>query len=74
VFFVLDEYVIFAVPEGGNRLRVGASPANKSPLPFGAEIITRVVKPDLNIMLPWLRRRVKRGWSAEKMRLACEAS
>ena len=68
----MGEYVIFAVPEAGNRLRVGALPAHKSPLPYGAQAVTRVLSADLEMMLLWAKRRAKRGWSVEKMKAACE--
>jgi hypothetical protein len=68
----MEEHVIFAIHETNDRMRVGALPADKSPLPFGAEMITRVVGADLNMMLLWAKRRAKRGWSVEKMREACD--
>jgi hypothetical protein len=64
--------VIFVIPERGSRLRVAASPADRSPLPFGAEIVARVADADLGIMLRWAKRRAKRGWCLEKMKAACE--
>jgi hypothetical protein len=68
----VGEHVIFAIPERGGRLRVAAFPADRSPLPFGAEIVARVADSDLRMMLLWTRRRAKRGWSLEKMKAACE--
>jgi hypothetical protein len=41
------EFVIFAVPDGYARLRISACPVKEYPLPFGAEVITRVVGPIL---------------------------
>jgi hypothetical protein len=69
---MMREFVIFAVPDGGERIRVAAYPRNRYPLPFGAEIITRVIEPDLDLMIRWAKRRAKRGWSLEKIRAACE--
>jgi hypothetical protein len=43
-----------------------------SKLPFGAQIIARVVEADLNMMLLWAKRRAKRGWSIAKMQAACK--
>ena len=68
----MGEHVIFAIRELGGRLRVAAFPANRSPLPFGAEIITRVAGADLGMMMLWTKRRAKRGWSIEKIKAACE--
>jgi hypothetical protein len=66
------EFVIFAIPENEKRVRVAAYPSNKYPLPFGAEIITRVVEPDLDMMVSWAKRRAKRGWDIGKIKAACE--
>ena len=68
----MREFVIFAIPDINRRVRVAAFPMNKYPLPFGAEIITRVAEPDLNMMMSWAKRQAKRGWSAEKIKAACE--
>ncbi|MDR1516258.1 MAG: hypothetical protein LBS45_11240 [Synergistaceae bacterium] len=68
----MGEHVIFAIPERGNRLRIAAFPASRSPLPLGAEIIARVADADLNMMLLWAKRRAKRGWSLGKIKAACE--
>jgi hypothetical protein len=68
----MREFVIFIAPESDKRMRVAAYPQNKYPLPFGAEIITRVVEPDLNMMMLWTKRQARRGWSVKKMRAACE--
>lgn len=66
-----SEYIIWSVP-CGRRVRIGASDASVSPIPFGAEPITRVESCDLRIMLRWCRRRARRGWTVEKMRAACD--
>jgi hypothetical protein len=68
----MREFVIFTVPARGRRVRVAAYPMNKYPLPFGAEIITSVVEPDLNMMMSWTKRQTKRGWSTDKIKAACE--
>lgn len=67
----MREFVIWAIPEC-NRLRIGALRADYSPLPFGAEIITRVLESDLKMMLRWAKRRAKRGWSIAKMQASCQ--
>lgn len=64
------EFVIWAIPEHG-RLRIGVFRADFSPLPFGAEIITKVIEADRDMMLRWIKRRAKRGWPLEKIRAAC---
>lgn len=64
-------YVLWALAEG-DRLRIGASVARYSPIPFGAQAITLVEGCDLSIMRRWCERHAKRGWSVEKMRRACE--
>lgn len=67
----VEEVLIWVIPEI-NRMRVGASRADRSPIPFGADIITRVPVCDKDMMLGWVKRRAKRGWSVEKMRGACD--
>jgi hypothetical protein len=67
----MREYVIWAIPET-NRLRIGALRADYSPLPFGADIITKVPDTDLDMMLRWIKRRAKRGWPIAKLQAACE--
>jgi hypothetical protein len=47
------DFVIWAVPGKSKKYRVGASLARKSPLPFGAEVVVRVLGADLNMMLSW---------------------
>lgn len=70
----MEKYVLWGIPEE-KGLRIGASDLRKSPLPFGADIITRVEPCDLDIMRRWCRRRARRGWTVEKMRAFCgEAS
>ena len=64
-------YVLWALNEG-NGLRIGASVARYSPIPFGAQAITLVEGCDLPIMCRWCEQCVKRGWGVEKMRRACE--
>lgn len=66
------DVVIWGIPER-NRVRIGASVAKNSPLPFGAEIIARVAECDARMMLSWCKRKAKRGWSVERMVEACEA-
>lgn len=66
------DFVIWAVPKTSKKFRIGASPAHKSPLPFGAETVARVSGADLNMMMLWTKRHARRGWSVEKMRAACE--
>jgi hypothetical protein len=66
------DFVIWAVPNTRKKYRIGASPAHKYPLPFGAEMVTRVSEADLNMMMLWMKLRARRGWSVEKMREACE--
>ena len=68
----MREYVIFAVPENGNRIRLGAMQQNVYPLPSGAEVITRVVEPDVNMMLSWAKRKVDRGMTIDDLKTACE--
>jgi hypothetical protein len=68
----MRDFVIWAVPRADKKFRIGASSAHKSPLPFGAEVVTRVSEADLNMMMLWAKRQAKRGWSAEKMRATCE--
>lgn len=65
------EFVIWAIPEG-KRLRIGVLRADCSSLPFGAAAIARVPDADLDMMLSWVKRRAKQGWSLEKLRAACE--
>jgi hypothetical protein len=69
----VGDHVIFAIEEY-NRLRIGAFPADKSPLPRGAEVVTRVSDADLSMMLLWAKRQAKRGWSLGEMKAACERS
>lgn len=65
-----DEYVLWGIPEEWG-LRIGASDLRVSPIPFGADIITRVEACDLRVMRRWCERRAKRGWSVSKMRTFC---
>lgn len=64
-------YVLWAERLDG-RLRIGASDARYRP-PIGVQVITIVEACDLRMMRRWLERRVKRGWTVEKMKAACEA-
>lgn len=64
-------YMLWALAEGG-KLRIGASVARYSPIPFGAQVITLVEGCDLSIMRRWCERHARRGWSVEKLRAACE--
>lgn len=67
----LCDVVIWGIPER-NRIRIGASAAEYSLLPFGAEIIARVPECDADMMRRWAKRRAKRGWSIERMIEECE--
>ena len=68
----MREFVILAVPDGGARPHISACSVRKYPLPFGAEVITRVVESDLDMMMSWVKRRAKNGWSINKIKAACE--
>ena len=63
-------YVIWATMER-RRMRIGASIARHSPIPFGAQVITLVDAPDLSMMRRWCSKAAKKGLSVEQMRLAC---
>ena len=67
----MGEWVIWALKENYG-VRVGAHPAHSTYIPFSAEIITRVLYAEKEMMLRWARRRARRGWSIEKMKAACE--
>lgn len=64
------EFVLWGIPEE-KRLRIGVSDLRKSPLPFGADVITSVEACDLRMMRRWCERRARRKWSVEKMRTVC---
>ena len=64
-------YVLWAIKRG-RRLRIGASDARYSPLPFGARAITLVEGGDLCLMMEWCRKCARENWSVERMRAACE--
>lgn len=64
-------YVLWAIQEGRGP-RIGASLARYSPIPFGAQAITLVEECDLHVMRQWCEGQVKKGWSIEKLRAACE--
>jgi hypothetical protein len=68
----MREFLILAVSDGGGRPRLSACPMKRYPLPFGAEIITRVVEPDLDMMLSWTKRQSDRGWDVRRIKAACE--
>lgn len=64
------EYVLWGIP-GKRRVRIGVSCAQYSPIPFGADIITRVELCELSIMRRWCEKHARRGWSVAKMRSFC---
>jgi hypothetical protein len=68
----MREFLILAVPDGGARPRISACPMGRYPLPFGAEVVTRVLGPDLDMMLSWIKRQTDRGWNINKIKAACE--
>jgi hypothetical protein len=68
----MREFLILAVPDGGTRPHISACPIKRYPLPFGAEVITRVLEPDLDMMLSWTKRQSNRGWSVGRIKAACE--
>ena len=67
----MNEVLIWVIPEN-NRMRVGASWAERSPIPFGVDVIARVPVCDKEMMLRWVKNRAKRGWSVQKMKEACD--
>ena len=68
----MREFLILAVHGGGARPRISACPVKRYPLPFGAEVITRVVEPDLDMMISWTKQQSNRGWDVSRIKAACE--
>lgn len=66
----MGEVVIWIIREGGSY-RVGVSDAKAAPIPFGADPVTCIKRCDERMMLEWIKKRIKRGWSPEKIRTAC---
>lgn len=62
-----DEVIIWVILES-NRIRIGTSIASVAPIPFGADIITRVTKEDANITKAEVKRYAKKGFSIEKIK------
>ena len=65
------EVIIWVIAEP-NRIRIGASIASIAPIPFGADIITRVKKEDANITKAEVKRYAKKGLSIEKIKALYE--
>lgn len=68
---MIDEVVIWAIPEGGSY-RLGCADAAVAPIPFGAEIVVRIDRCDKELMWQWIKKRVRRGWSLDKIRRKCQ--
>lgn len=66
----MSDVVIWALPDGASW-RIGTSDARYAPLPFAAEVICRVPRCDSASMCRWIERRIRRGWSIEKIKAAC---